>query len=425
MFLSKIWFVLVGLLAGVATTAAFVAPRSADRRIVELEGQRLDRAQYAAEQMLKADAHNWIDYVAKLGRDAILAESLDSATRGAGEPRLLVETVRGRLKTLAPDLAGMGLEAIGAVDGRGRLVGRIGEKESETGEGMGGLEVIADALRGYMSDDVWGFQGKLRRVAAVPVLSKTRDRIVGAVYVAAESGKRLAEVWKKNLGVDIAILLRGEVLTATVPESFLSNLPALIEARAAEIAQAKRTRPIPLDIGSDEAAGGGRPLRGHGRRAGGPVRAAGQDVPRLGPPGAAVHHHRRRPALRQLPLAGAGRRAAGDAGDWPRPAAAGDGTARWASCAPRCSAWPEETSRSCRTPATRASSAGIARDVNAAMERFTLAAAPQSETAKKDLDAILGPAPAEPASVFDLPQSHLRRPGPRQQLRRRELPASG
>ncbi len=50
---------------------------------------------------------------------------------------------------------------------------------------------------------------------------------------------------------------------------------------------------------------------------------------------------------------------------------------------------------------------GIARDVNAAIERFTLATPPRSETAKKDLDAILGPAPTEPASVFDLPQSHF------------------
>ena len=72
MFLSKIWFVLVGLLAGVAMTAAFVAPRPADRRIEQLEGQRLDRAQYAAEQMLKTDAHRWIDYVAKLGTDGKL-----------------------------------------------------------------------------------------------------------------------------------------------------------------------------------------------------------------------------------------------------------------------------------------------------------------------------------------------------------------
>ncbi len=71
MFLSKIWFVLVGIVAGVALTAAFVAPRPADRRIEQLEGQRLDRAQYAAEQMLKTDAHRWIDYVAKLGADAV------------------------------------------------------------------------------------------------------------------------------------------------------------------------------------------------------------------------------------------------------------------------------------------------------------------------------------------------------------------
>src|SRR5437762_8196802 len=120
MFLSKIWFVLVALVAGLALTAAFVAPRPADRRIEQLEGQRLDRAQYAAEQMLKTDAHRWIDYVAKLGRDAVLAESLDSATRGAGEPRMLNETVKGRLRSLIPDMSGIGLALVGAVDAKGR-----------------------------------------------------------------------------------------------------------------------------------------------------------------------------------------------------------------------------------------------------------------------------------------------------------------
>src|SRR5437762_12691753 len=107
MFLSKIWFVLVALVAGLALTAAFVAPRPADRRIEQLEGQRLDRAQYAAEQMLKTDAHRWIDYVAKPSRDAVIAESLDSATRGAGEARMLHETVKSRLHVRVPDLAGI------------------------------------------------------------------------------------------------------------------------------------------------------------------------------------------------------------------------------------------------------------------------------------------------------------------------------
>src|ERR1035437_8171468 len=89
MFLSKIWFILVGLLAGIAVTAACVAPRPADRHIEQLEGQRMDRAQYAAEQMLKNDARRWIDYVSKLGIDGKVIDALDAASRGSSELRPL------------------------------------------------------------------------------------------------------------------------------------------------------------------------------------------------------------------------------------------------------------------------------------------------------------------------------------------------
>ena len=85
MFLSKIWFILIALVAASPSTFALIAPRPVERRLAALEGQRLDRAQYAAEQMFKVDAHKWIDRVGKLGRDAILAESLDAASRGSGE----------------------------------------------------------------------------------------------------------------------------------------------------------------------------------------------------------------------------------------------------------------------------------------------------------------------------------------------------
>jgi hypothetical protein len=262
MFLSKIWFVLVGLLAGIGLTAAFVAPRPADRRIEQLEGQRLDRAQYAAEQMLKTDAHRWIDYVAKLGRDAVIAESLDSASRGVGEARLLHETVKSRLKVLVPDLAGIGVETLVAVDAKGRVVARTGEQEGEFGDSIAGAEVVGDALRGVLSDDVWGARGKLRRIAAAPVLAKTRDRIVGAIYVGAETGKRLAELWKKNLGVEVAILLKKQVLASTISDAMLTELPNLIESHKPEMAEAKRTRALPLPVGSDKLLVVGAPFIG-------------------------------------------------------------------------------------------------------------------------------------------------------------------
>jgi hypothetical protein len=251
MFLSKIWFVLVALLAGVAVTAAFVAPRPADRRIEQLEGQRLDRAQYAAEQMLKNDARRWIDYVAKLGRDSHLTEALDSSSRGAGEPKALHETVRSRLKALVPDRAGIGVESLIAVDKQGRVVARVGDDEGEYGESLAGAEVVGDALRGYLSDDVWGAAGRLRRVGAAPVTSKSRERIVGAVVVAVETGKRLAEMWKRNLGVDVAIVLGKSVVSSTLPEALLGQLPELIEQHAAEIASHKRSRAFVLYMGSE------------------------------------------------------------------------------------------------------------------------------------------------------------------------------
>lgn len=251
MFLSKIWFILVGLLAGVAVTAAFVAPRPADRRIEQLEGQRMDRAQYAAEQVLKNDARRWLDYVAKLGTDTRVIDALDAASRGSSELRLLHDSLRGRLRELVPDRQAIGVESIIAVDTKGRVVARVGDDEGEFGESLAGVEVVADALRGYLSDDVWGANNRLRRVGAAPVLSKTHDRIVGALVVAVETGKRLVEMWKRNLGVEVAIVLRKNVLSSTLPEALLTQLPETIQEHAAEIARLRRTPALPVYMGNE------------------------------------------------------------------------------------------------------------------------------------------------------------------------------
>ncbi len=85
--------------------------------------------------------------------------------------------------------------------------------------------MVADALRGYLSDDVWGVGGKLERVAGAPVLSKGKDRIVGAIYVGAETGPGLVERLKKNLDVDVALLLRGKVIASSRPPASWTRSP--------------------------------------------------------------------------------------------------------------------------------------------------------------------------------------------------------
>ena len=150
--------------------------------------------------MFKVDAHKWIDHVGKLGRDAIIAESLDAASRGSGESTVIHRTMQDRFRTLIPDLASGGIETLVAIDSKGRVIARVGDNEKEYGDYIGGAEMIADALRGYLSDDVWGVGGKLQRVAAAPVLSKNRDRIVGAIYVGAETGPALVERLQEEPG---------------------------------------------------------------------------------------------------------------------------------------------------------------------------------------------------------------------------------
>jgi hypothetical protein len=389
MFLSKISFILVGLLAGIAVTAAFVAPRPADRRIEQLEGQRMDRAQYAAEQMLKNDARRWIDYVAKLGTDGKLIDSLDAASRG-GELRPLHDSVRNRLRELVPDRAGIGVESIIAVDSKGRVVARVGDDEGEFGESIAGAEVVADALRGYLSDDVWGASNRLRRIGAAPVLSKSHDRIVGALVVAVETGKRLAEMWRQNLGVEVAFVLRKNVLSSTLPEALLTQLPEVIQEHSAEIASHKRTRALPLYMGNERLLTVAAPFSGE----------------------AAEQHAYYVLLIKKSP----------ESDPWALLSNASSDDLKWSRfpwlflaggliavigiglflqrlevegplrrLRAEVRAMAKQELLKIQDTKYGGTLGGIARDINATVEHFTHAPLPKSETAKKDISAILDP----------------------------------
>jgi hypothetical protein len=405
MFLSKIWFMLIALVAAVALTFALIAPRPAVQKLGVLEGQRLDRAQYAAEQMFKVDAHKWIDRVSKLGRDAIVSDSLDAASKGSGEWGVLHKTLQDRFRALIPDMTAGGIETLVAMDGKGRVVARIGDNDKEYGDYIGGAEAIADALRGYLSDDVWGNGGRLVRVAAAPVLSKNRDRIVGAIYVGAETGENLVERLKKNLDVDVALLLRGKVIAASRPTSELIRLPDLIEKHTAEIEKVKRTPAIPLEAGKDSLLAVAAPFPGQ----------AGQQQAYYVLLGMQPAKADLGPLLAQtssddlkwgnfpwVPLAAAVFVMIGVGLFLQRREVEGplEGLRKELGQLGRGEIPKLQDGR------YGGKFGGLARDINASIERYTHAPAAPSEMAGKDLNAILGGKPgpaASSGSTFDLP----------------------
>jgi hypothetical protein len=399
MFLSKIWFILIALLAAVAVTFALITPRPAMQKLAALEGQRLDRAQYAAEQMFKVDAHKWIDRVSKLGRDAIISESLDSASKGSGEYTVIHRTIQDRFRTLIPDLTSGGIDALVAVDNKGRVIARVGDNEKEYGDNIGGAELIADALRGYLSDDVWGTGGRLQRLAAAPVLSKNRDRIVGAIYVSAETGPVLVERLKKNLDVDIALLLRGKVIATSRGPGGVDELPAMVAQHTKEIETLKRTAPLELTAGKDHLLAVVAPFPGQAgdQQAYYALLGMRPDKTNLASLlGATTSDDLKWGHFPWLPLAG------GVLGM----IAIGLFLQRVEIEAP-LRRLRREIQKLASGDAHKLQDnkygghiGGLARDINAAVEHFTHAPAARSDVAGKDLGAILGPSGG---STFDLP----------------------
>ncbi|HVX98132.1 MAG TPA: MXAN_5187 family protein [Polyangia bacterium] len=403
MFLSKIWFIIVTLVAGLALTFALIGPRPAVQKLGVLEGQRLARAQYAAEQMFKVDAHKWIDRVSKLGRDAIVADSLDAASRGAGEWTVLHKTLQDRFRALIPDLATGGISSLVATDLKGRVVARIGDNEAEYGDYIGGAEVIADALRGYLSDDVWGSTGKLTRVAAAPVLSKNHDRFVGALYVGAETGENLVERLKKNLDVDVALLLRGKVIASTRDASGLTSLPDLVEKHAGEIEKVKRTPAIPLQSGKDQLLAVAAPFPGQAGQQQAYYVLLGMQPASTDLMSLLSHTSSDDLKWGNFPWIGVLATLGVMIG-------IGLFAQRFEVETP-LARLRAEVAQLARGEISKIADnryggkfGGLARDVNAAMERYTHAPAAPSEMAGKDLNAILGGKPAA-GSTFDLPSA--------------------
>jgi hypothetical protein len=399
MFLSKIYFILIALVSAVAATLMIIAPHPFEQKLRALEGQRLDRAQYAAEQMFKVDAHKWMDHVSKLGRDAIISESLDAASRGSGEYNVIHRTVQDRFRTLIPDLASGGIDILVAIDNKGRVVARVGDNDKEYGDNIMGAEIVGDALRGYVSDDVWGVGGRLQRLSAAPVLSKSKDKIVGAVYVGAETGPALVERLKKNLEVDVALMLRGKVIASSRSPGEVDALPELVAQHRGEIDSAKRTQALPLTAGRDELLVVAAPFPGQAGEQQAYYALIGSkqakaDLPSL--LAATTSDDLKWGKFPWLPLAGGVLFMIG----------MGLFLQRFEVEAP-LRRLRRELQKLAAGDLHKIQDSqfgghigGLARDVNAALERYTHAPTQRSDIAGKDLNAILGPSGG---STFDLP----------------------
>lgn len=245
MFWSKIWFFLTAVIAAAAVTIALMLPRPAQRQRLADERQRVITACDVINILLGTNARSRVDLAGTFARSEIdVAAVLAPATLSDGISGEANQTARTVAMQLLDSTTGDKPDFVILVDGRGRVVARVGVHDDRYGDTMAGYFLVDDALDGYMRDDLWTIDGKLYLVAAAPVLG---NRWAGAVIIGHAMDQELARRLVGQLGVDLVVYAAGQPVATTNPVEIHGEAVR----RYAELSSAET--PVPEDCRNSES----------------------------------------------------------------------------------------------------------------------------------------------------------------------------
>jgi hypothetical protein len=248
MYFSKIWFGLVALAMACAFALAVLAQVPSSHTVQREQAERLEHAQQSLQLLFKVNARKWMDTAARAATDRDIVAPLEQAAAAPDIPEAVHQTAQAKLREFNANLR---LQLLWAVDGKGRVVARVGAEETAFKDSVVGLPLVEDALRGYRADDTWALNGKLYRVVAAPVVGKAGDRYVGALVLGEEVDQKLAVAIKERLRLDAAFVLRDKLLGSTLASPLLADIPALVKKHEATVAKAGWTGVVPMEKGAD------------------------------------------------------------------------------------------------------------------------------------------------------------------------------
>lgn len=238
MWLLRSWIFLLTLALAAAFGAALVGPRPPTNDLVKAHSYKLDLVQHNAQMLLRLDARALLETTSQMSRDSRIAELLEQAgakQKGADALQAKADAIAMQLLEQIPAPARPELCVL--VDYRGKQISRIDPEHTKFvagKDGLAGYPVVAAALRGFLRDDTWSINGRLYMVGAVPVVSRARNRYVGALVLGQEVDKDYAAQLKKRLlasdvpflsKIELAFFLRGKLLSGTLDSKRIRALP--------------------------------------------------------------------------------------------------------------------------------------------------------------------------------------------------------
>ncbi|HEY0484569.1 MAG TPA: MXAN_5187 family protein [Kofleriaceae bacterium] len=253
MFWSKIWLFVITLAAAAALTVALVLPWPAQRAQLRGEAARLQTACSVIHILLADDARNRVELAGAFARSPEIMNALDTASgadrldearmkqvRDVGDT--VMKAIQGNRK---PDFAML-------IDRRGRVVARVRLDDNDFGDIAAGRPLIDDALAGYLRDDVWAQNGTMYFVSAAPVVKQ--GAYAGAVVLGHQVTNQLAQTLVKSLDVDMGFHLGADGVAGSRTIAFdHAALQASLSKLGDDLASdCQLVRTVDVHAGADE-----------------------------------------------------------------------------------------------------------------------------------------------------------------------------
>jgi hypothetical protein len=225
MLASRFWYVVLGLLVGLATFLLFLATSMYNRAGARAMGEALSSDSQVVNWYLSNDARQRSAQLIQFGVDADIARSLSKSSENEQKvpDEAREKTLAALKKVNAAIPADQAFDAVFAVDQHGRVVAHLGYEQASGNQDfeLGGYPVVADALRGYIRDDTLVLD-RIYRVVARPVEADTSQLPAGAIVGARILDDRFARELSARTGAAIAFYTAGARVSSGAPETFNS-----------------------------------------------------------------------------------------------------------------------------------------------------------------------------------------------------------
>lgn len=230
MLLSRFWYAILAILAGVAVYGIFLAVGQYNRRSFVATNEALAADSQVMKWALQIDARRRLDAMLIASVDKGIQDALVSCIDKEKIPQKSKDDAKKALSAANDKIpAAYKSDIMFVVDRDGRMVAQVGFDrqlqplaQADDFE-LGGYPAVYDALHGYFRDDTWVWGGTAYRVVARPVEYDVTQPPAGAVIGLKQIDKKFAQDLSILTRTNVAFYAAGARVASGANEGFDEN----------------------------------------------------------------------------------------------------------------------------------------------------------------------------------------------------------